>query len=69
VAVDNAYSAVKARWPLDAQKAVFLNPVEPTIKSESRFEEYNNLPQEVDSMDDLQLYKREERTPGLYSST
>jgi hypothetical protein len=41
--------------------------VEPTIRSESRFDEYNTLPQEVDSMDDLQLYKREERTPGLYS--
>ncbi|GAB7336407.1 hypothetical protein MBLNU13_g09125t1 [Cladosporium sp. NU13] len=36
-------------------------------KSESRFDDYNTLTQEVDSMDDLQLYKREERTPGLYS--
>jgi hypothetical protein len=66
-AIDDAYLAAKARWPLDAQKAVFLNPVEPTIRSESRFDEYNTLPHEVDSMDNLQLYKREERTPGLCS--
>lgn len=35
--------------------------------SESSFDEYNTLPQNVDSLDDLQLYKREERTLGLYS--
>lgn len=39
------------------------------MKSESTFDEYNTLPQEVDSTDDLQLFKREERTPGLYSPT
>jgi hypothetical protein len=66
-AIDNAYLLAKVRWPLYAQKAVYLSPAEPTIKSGSRFDEYNTLPQEVDSMDDLQLYKREERTPGLYS--
>jgi hypothetical protein len=64
-----AYLLAKARWPLDAQKTIFLNPVEPTIKSESRFDEYNTLPQEVDSIDVLQLYKRGERTPGLYLSS
>jgi hypothetical protein len=58
-AIDEAYALAKTRWPQDAQKAVSLKPVEPTIKSESRFDEYNTLPQEVDSMDDLQLYKRE----------
>ena len=66
-AIDNAYQLAKARWPLDSQKAVCLRPAEPTLKSESEFDEYNTLSQEVDSMDDLQLYKREERTLGLYS--
>ncbi|GAB7336741.1 hypothetical protein MBLNU13_g10838t1 [Cladosporium sp. NU13] len=66
-AIDNAYQLAKARWPLDSQKAVCLRPAEPTLKSESEFDEYNTLPQEVDLMDDLQLYKREERTLGLYS--
>ncbi|KAI7214122.1 hypothetical protein KC343_g1018 [Hortaea werneckii] len=66
-AIDKAYASAKTRWPLDAQKAVSLKPVEPTIKSESSFDEYDTLPQEVDSLDDLQLYKREERTLGLYS--
>jgi hypothetical protein len=68
-AIDNSYSLAKMRWPEDAQKAISLNPVEPMIKSESSFDEYNTLPQEVDSTDDLQLFKREERTPGLYSPT
>lgn len=68
-AVDKAYSLAKNRWPEDAQKAISLNPVEPIIKSESIFDEYSTLPQEVDSTDDLQLFKREERTRGLYSPT
>lgn len=66
-AIDNAYSLAKKRWPEDAQKAVSLNSVEPMIKSESSFDEHNALPQEADSMEDLQLFKRDERTPGLYS--
>jgi hypothetical protein len=64
-AIDEAYALAKVRWPLDAQKAVYLSPVESTVKSESKFDEYNTLPQEVDSLDDLQLYKWEGRTSGL----
>jgi hypothetical protein len=36
-------------------------------ESESRFDEYDTLLQEVDSMGDLQFHKREERTLGLHS--
>ncbi|KAI7202368.1 hypothetical protein KC316_g1838 [Hortaea werneckii] len=64
-AIDSSYSLAKERWPEDAQKAISIKPVEPMIKSESSFDEYNTLPQEVDSTDDLQLFKREERTPRL----
>jgi len=53
-AIDGTYQLAKARWPLDAQKAVCLWPAKPTVKG-SEFDEYNILPQEVDSMDDLQL--------------
>lgn len=63
--IDEAYALAKAMWPLDAQKAVYLNPVEPIVKSESSRDEHNTLPQEVDSSDDLHLYKWEERTSGL----
>lgn len=47
-AIDNAYLLAKARWPLDAQRAIHLSPAEPTIKSKSRFDEYNTLLQGVD---------------------
>jgi hypothetical protein len=47
----------------------YLSLAEPTIESGSRLDDYDTLLQEVDSGDNWQLYKREERTSELNSTS